>query len=108
MATPEDCRRKAQHWLREAEATSDAHTSAKMRHVSELWTELAEQMQRTSHLTRPRDLVARKVERRAASVEIGDFLRNRLQIGEPDPEFSGEHAALITFLSEVPGSPNKK
>ncbi len=84
MTRAEACRRKAKQWLNAAETATDTNTSDRMRHVSELWIALAQQIERTpssvghtrSELRRPIDLAKPK------SVQVGDILRNRLRLGD--------------------------
>jgi len=86
MTTAEDCRRKAEQWINAALTASDPNTGASMRRVSELWTALADQIERTpsSAVKRPADLAKHLSNRRAGSVQIGDVLRERLRIGDGD------------------------
>jgi hypothetical protein len=85
MLTAEDCRRKAQEWKNAAPEVSNSDTNARMHHVAELWTRLAEQIERTDSLKRPDSEIKRPIDavtdQRATSIQIGDVLRGRLRIG---------------------------
>jgi hypothetical protein len=81
VLTPEDCRKRAELSLREAEAVHDACARAALCRLAERWTTLAseiEQAESTStHLRRPMDLV-RRTATRTDSVRLADMLRARL------------------------------
>jgi hypothetical protein len=85
MLTAEDCRRKAEEWRSGASAVFDSNTGARMHHVANLWTVLAEQIERTPSSKQPAPQTKRPMDavngHRAASIQIGDVLRERLRIG---------------------------
>jgi hypothetical protein len=90
MITVEDCLRKAAQWLGDSQSTSDPTTSASMRRASDAWNTLAEriehtagrQTQSTATMRRPADLARPRELYYSSTVQAGDVLRGRLNLGD--------------------------
>jgi hypothetical protein len=88
MLTVEDCRRQAALWLDKAQTASDPKTSASMRRAADTWTRLARQMEdanlrglrSTNSMERPADLGRSRNISHHDTVDVGDFLRDRLHL----------------------------
>lgn len=95
MMTVEDCRRKAAQWLDQAQSASDPKTIASMRRAAEAWNRLSEQIEETNlrrphssgPMSQPGDSAGVRTAYPRDTVEVGDVLRERLQLDEaPDDE----------------------
>jgi hypothetical protein len=84
MLSQDHCRKKSADWMEKAASESDLKTAASMRRLSDAWSALAHQIEksdvlgpRSSQNRWPRNLL-----KGTDSVEIGDLLRGRLSLGE--------------------------
>src|SRR5580658_9263426 len=84
MMTVGDCHRRAAESLHAAEATTDPHTSANLRRLSDAWTTLAGQIEKDPHTERQRDAAPKQshqTEPRKAdtgTARVANFLRELL------------------------------
>ena len=94
MMTVEDCRRKSAQWLDQAQSASDPTTIASMRRAAEAWNRLSEQIEEANlrrphspgQMSRPGDLAGVRTAYPRDTVEVGDVLRERLQLSGEAPD----------------------
>jgi hypothetical protein len=90
MINAEDCRRRAAESLHAAEAATDPKTSVSLRHLSDAWATLAEQIENDPHTERQRNAArtqSHETEPRKANTDtaqVADILRERLQLSDSD------------------------